>query len=205
MRRSLDEVQRDLGHLEGALAGVVDGGWDLYTEKHRDLRGGYHLRAQAMLVHIYMEQTARSTLDEISSISMPVPGSQLFYINFENKYLIKPRKLNPDFTVVTNWTALGFDFEDQDSVQMTLPGMPDPVTKLHLGYLLNPAKSGYSSIHIVSPDGVGRVEWEWTVASTASDSGPIRFPVTPPPDGGRLAWPKREEKPEVKRSDGTDT
>ncbi|MBF6604205.1 MAG: hypothetical protein IVW53_01295 [Chloroflexi bacterium] len=193
MFRPLDEVQADLQHLEDRCQTVVASAWADYAEQHRALRWQYNVpRVQAVLLHQYMENWARSLFVDEPSITMPPPGSQLFFLDYRHKYIIKPRKLNHDFTVANNSTRLALDFVEQDDGQLALDSMPEPVTNLHLGYLLNATRSAMISAHIVCPNGVAGYRWEWTLRAPDVGSEPIRLPA---PDTGPRARPKEVEPP----------
>jgi hypothetical protein len=189
--RSRDQVQAEIRHLEDRWYDVVDGGWSDFSKAHKALRAAYTVpRVQAILVHQYMENRARAIFAGEAGIYMPEVGEQLFFLNYQNRYIIKPRMLYRDFTVASNNTRLAWSFEDQD--QLPLPFMPDPVTNLHLGYLLNATRTGMASAHIVCPDGVGGTAWEWTLQGGAEAAGPITMPI-PAPTTGPRARPKEAE------------
>jgi hypothetical protein len=208
--RSREEVQGDLGAYEGLLAEIPHRAWGIFQEKHRDLRGQYgRPLVQPVLIHNYMEVVARESLKERDGFTMPPPGALLFYIDWNHKYVIKPRMLYSNYTVATNSTTLGFAFED-GSGQLPLPNMPEEVTALHLGYVPNQTKTSYASIHITCSARVGRNGWEWTLTAAAGGEQPIPFPDRPRPgDGGRLVKPRRpvqvEDQPtEERAADGKD-
>ena len=193
MYRSKEEVQRDLEPYEAAFERIPREAWAIYEDKHRDLRGQYIVPlVQPVLLHNYMVVVSRATLSHVPGITLSVPGAPYFFINVENKYIIKPRLLYSNFAVATNFTTLGLTFEDQEPGQLSLSGMPEQVTYLHLGYRTNRTKSSYTSIHIVCLSGIGQKAWEWTLSAAAPGEQPIPFPVQPPQDGGPLV---RRRKP----------
>jgi len=202
MLRTQDDAERDLGHLDAMFFLIVRGAWDNYEERHRVLRGDYtNARVQATLLHQYMENRARALLVDVPGITMPPPGSQLFYIDWHLTYRIKPRMLHwPGYAVATNMTRLGLAFVDQsDDLQMTL-GLVEPITNLHLGYLLNAAHSGMASAHLVCPDGPEDYHWQRTLQPPEEAAAPVRLPQ---PEPGPRVKPKETEPPaDDERQDG---
>lgn len=199
MFRPLDVVQADLGYLEPDFYDVVAEAWDEYATRHREHRGQYLPRQQADLVHRYMELACRRRFEGSAGVVMPPDGSQAFFMDFDQRYRVKPRKLNRDFTVCNNTTRLALDFVDQDDVQTELPGMPDALTKLHLGYLLNVAGSGMASVHVVCPSSVEGNYWEWLLTRPYTMQEPATLPTGRKP--GPRARPKESQQPAAEKHD----
>ena len=205
MPRSKAESQRDLAPFEEHLAEVVVGGWGDYIAKYPSRLKDFHLRLQAMLVHSHMEQRARAVFTGVSGFHLPPPGGQTFFVDYDNRYRIRLHKLNPNFTIAYNMTLEAVGFLTQRTDQLVLPGMPDSVTNLNLGYVLNATKSGPASVHLVSPDGLRGYSWEWTLKEAAAVGGTlIRLPTAPSSAPAPLVRPRRNAEKEVMRADGED-
>lgn len=199
MQRSRDDAEDDLGWLFPLLYRIVDEAWAIFAAEHRFLRGDYPLRAQATLVHTYMEKVARTILEGMPGVNMPPPGTQGFYIEVDNRWRIRLRKLNTDFSVCNNSTKITWEFATQQDEQLGLPAMPEPVTSVYVGYLLNGTKSGMASAHVVCPDNEENYRWELTLLPPAEEP-PVQLPVAPSsPDGPqdrRRATPKPHKLPQ---------
>lgn len=188
MQRTEEEVRADLGSHEGRFHAVVEFAWADYADDHKKLRGRYtQPRVQAVLMHQYMENQARLLFGDVPGFYVPPIGSQLFYIDYQHKYLLKPRLIYPTFTVAMNWTNLALDFVDQVDGQLALGSMPSPMTHLHWGYLLNLTHTAMSGAVMVCPDGPYGYAWKWLLNRPDEGQQPIHLPQ---PDRGPLAWPK---------------
>lgn len=106
-----------------------------------------------------MRKHARFQLDNIPGV-LVIEGSQTFLINWWDRWVMKLKKLNHDFSTSNIQTQQVMLFNGQ---QLEMPTLEQP-TNVYLGYTLNKTKSGAKGIHLVCPNS-SRTYWAWHLSS----------------------------------------
>lgn len=177
MFRPLEEALADLEPFDVDFYRIPRLAWDHYNDKQRTERGFLsRLRIQADMLHGYMEWYARQLLTGRPGIALSSPEEQGFHFDILDKWRFRLHKLNDDFTIQNNRTALALQFIEQDAEQMAFFGEP---TNLHLGYRLNSAKSGLASVHVVCPRSEEDVSWHYTVLPQEPKDDARIVPIRP--------------------------
>lgn len=166
MIRTESQACASLGRLEELLHQCVHAAWDDYanpTLYGPQSRAIHTLRTQATIVRDHMVYHARQLFGNIAGVTF-VERGQLFLLNVENDFVIKLKRLDRALRTANIPTQLALDFNEQ--TQLSLPGLPNPVTHLHLGYQLNRTKSGMAKVYVTCPDG-SRVFWAYELEAPA--------------------------------------
>ena len=172
--------------MEATLRLIPVKAFDRYHDRQRDERAVFRPRVQADIIHAYMEAEARGLLRTVWNVVLSPPSMQAFFFDVEGRWRFRLHKLNDDFTIENNRTVLALEFIEQRGPQIALGlGHAEP-TNLHLGYRLNPVRTGLASVHIVCPTSEQEIAWQYILP--APDVGPQPAqPVRPVrPDGPRL-------------------
>jgi hypothetical protein len=176
--RSVDDAQTDLADLATPFYRIPELAWERYNTQLWTQRGIFNLRVQADVVHSFMCHFARELLTGQPGVTLSSPDAQTLTAEIRRRFTWRMRlhKFNDDLSVPFNDTILGLEFIEQLG-QLTLEEEP---TNLHLGYRLNPTRSGMAGVHVVCPSSEDQIEWQYAVQRPDDGSEPTPFPAPAP-------------------------
>lgn len=146
-----------------------------FLSKYAELRADQTIRTDRSAIHDQMVKEIKAVFGDGKVPGFTCTHSKrynLFLLNFKDKYLIKPKKLNERLRSSNNPTQLVLDFLGQ----LTSPRLPglDP-THLHLGYQpMGATGTSQPRVWIVCPNKNRKPHWVWELETEG-----IVVPLTP--------------------------
>lgn len=160
--RTKEEAQQDLEPAVPILIHAVRDSFAQFVREHSQMRHGYSKRTEANIVHDLIRARLIAELRDVPGWTTRMILKQLFLLEFEDKYRIKLKKLDPNLRSRNIPTQNVLDF----MFQVVQPSLFPDATSLVLGYQLNVAETEVKSVWITCPNGEGR-HWEWELAQQA--------------------------------------
>ncbi|HYT43547.1 MAG TPA: hypothetical protein VEP90_14510, partial [Methylomirabilota bacterium] len=122
--------------------------WERFGEIAPDLRFPLIARTRACFIYDHICHEIKHQFEGISGVSVDDRRGFLL-LNIENLLLMRFKKLNKSFQASNIATYQ----QENYSLQLELPGIPDSAARITAGYLLDKIQAGMKDIRIVFPIG----------------------------------------------------
>lgn len=177
MREMVLRVQE----AEPVLSPILDQLWAIVAESVDDFRqlpahqrAVYRTRTRANIINDHMTQRAVRALSGVPGLQLKFQRGQL-QITVKDKLRIVLKKLDHRLRPTSIPTQQAMNFVNQ--MQSAMPGMPDAVTNVVVGYQWNVLQTGLNGVYIVCPHGRQN---DWVLEIT-QPGGVVPLAVAPIP------------------------
>lgn len=197
MVRTREHARSRLSRVEAMLWQVIANAWAEYERDYRSVRGNHRPGTQATVLHDLIVKQARLSLFGLPGVVI-IEQPQTILVNIDDEWLIKFKLLRPgSLRSATNQTSFAGDFFSQQPVQLTLFDEP---THLVVGYVLNKARSGMQSVHVVCPRDTQRNAWDFQIEPGAAQTATVT--TLPKPSRPRVTPKVQREVANNEREEG---
>lgn len=197
--RTKHDAQADLGPSVPLLVEIVRTAYSEYVRDHAQMRHEYSKRTEANIVHDLIRAKLVAGLKGLPGWTPRMIMKQLFLLEFEDKYRVKVKKLDPQLRSRNIPTQNVLDF----MLQVIQPSLFPDATALVLGYQLNAAETEVASVWITCPNGENGRHWEWELVEKAAVIQMPERKGAPAEQGRSEVRPKVQPKPATQVSDET--
>lgn len=154
MPRSMEDDMAEIEHLLDDLDAIARGAFETYRGYPAQVLLEHDARAAAACTYCHMVAEAdRRFLDKANLTPLDIRGLKVWL--FADKAVIRFKKMDEDGRSRNYPTKQALRFDRGE----TFPELPDPATRLSVGYLLNPTQTEFVRTQVAKPTSRKAIEW----------------------------------------------